>query len=192
MRVVAGTYKGHNLKTLKGDATRPTTMRVKESLFSSLVSLLGSFEGLSVLDAFAGSGGLGIEALSRGAQHVTFCEKSRAAFRIVKENLDKLSVAPDRYTLELGDTLRLATRPRSHQFDLVFLDPPYAFTPQQVFELIETLHEGGLLDPHALICYELAKKSKPACSAEALRLEYEVVSTKDFGETTYVMLRKGI
>ena len=91
MRVVSGTYKGHPLKTLKGDATRPTTMRVKESLFSAIASALGSLEGVCVLDGFAGSGALGIEALSRGAAHVTFFEQARAAAKIVRENLSTSS-----------------------------------------------------------------------------------------------------
>ena len=131
MRVVAGRYKGHNLKTLKGEATRPTTMRVKESLFSSLTSALGSFDGLNVLDAFAGSGALGIEALSRGAAHVTFFEKSRQAVQVVRDNLNKVHAAPDAYTLEMGDTLKSAERLRSRCFDLVFLDPLMRSSPKQ-------------------------------------------------------------
>ena len=96
MRVVSGTYKGHPLKTLKGDATRPTTMRVKESLFSAIASALGSLEGVCVLDGFAGSGALGIEALSRGAAHATFFEQARAAAKIVRENHAKVGVLYDR------------------------------------------------------------------------------------------------
>lgn len=190
MRVVAGKYKGHNLKTLKGDATRPTTMRVKESLFSSLTSLLGSFEGLSVLDCFAGSGGLGIEALSRGVHRVLFFEKSRQAAQIVRENLAKIKAPEGSATLEIGDAMRLVQRPRAHAFDLVFLDPPYALAPEEVFSLIEALATTQQLSADTLICYELAKKSKPACEEQAHRLEWEIVSAKDFGETTYVILRK--
>lgn len=190
MRVVAGKHKGHNLKTLKGDATRPTTMRVKESLFSSLTSALGSFEGLFVLDCFAGSGGLGIEALSRGAQGVVFFEKSRQAAQIVRENLRKIQATEGTATLEIGDAERLVQRPHAAAFDLVFLDPPYAFSPEKVFALIEALAATRQLSADALICYELAKKNKPACEEQAHRLEWEIVSTKDFGETTYVILRK--
>lgn len=192
MRVVAGTYKGHSLKTLKGEATRPTTMRVKESLFSSLTSLLGSFENLNVLDGFAGCGALGIEALSRGAAHVVFFEKSRQAAHIVKDNLNRLPRASERSSLEIGDTFRLACRTRPFVFDLVFLDPPYAFTAEHVLSLIELLDNNAALSADALICYELAKKNKVACCNEAHRLKWEVVSSKDFGETTYIILRKGI
>lgn len=192
MRVVAGTYKGRNLKTLKGDATRPTTMRVKESLFSSLTSLLGSFEGLVVLDAFAGSGGLGIEALSRGAAEVTFFERSRAAAGVVEDNLATIGAPSDAVTLKVGDTLRLAVRKQPHPFDLVFLDPPYAFDPAQVFDLIGSLDTQGSLSVRALICYELAKKNKAACYEQAHRVEWEIVASKDFGDTTYCIARKAI
>ena len=190
MRVVAGEYKGHNLKTLKGETTRPTTMRVKESLFSSLTSLLGTFERLTVLDCFAGSGGLGIEALSRGAANVLFFEKSRQAAQIVHENLHKIRAPKEQVALEIGDARDLVQRSRRHVFDVVFLDPPYALAPAEVFALVEALRANQQLNADALICYELAKKNKPACEDEAHRLKWEIVSAKDFGDTTYVILRK--
>lgn len=191
MRVVAGKYKGHNLKTLKGEATRPTTMRVKESLFSSLTSILGSFEGTIVLDAFAGSGALGIEALSRGADRVVFFERSRQAAQIVRDNLSKISAPEAAAVLEIGDATKLVMRSRGVAFDLVFFDPPYALAPESVFSLIEALVATDQLNADALICYELAKKNKPACLEQAHRLKWEPVSSKDFGDTSYVILRRG-
>lgn len=191
MRVVAGAYKGRNLKTLKGDATRPTTMRVKESLFSSLTSLVGSFDGLVVLDAFAGSGALGIEALSRGAERVVFFERSKQAAQVVRDNIALIGEAPDKALLEIGDAARLCTRTRPYAFDLIFFDPPYAFTPTQVFDLIDALSAAKTLVPGTLVCYELAKMNKDACIEEIHRVKCELVSTKDFGETTYCILRKG-
>lgn len=191
MRVVAGTYKGRNLKTLKGDATRPTTMRVKESLFSSLTSLFGNFDGLVVLDAFAGSGALGIEALSRGAERAVFFERSKQAAQIVRENITLIGAERDKAVLEMGDTARLCTRARPYTFDLVFFDPPYACTPDQVFGLIDVLEAAKALASGAIVCYELAKMNKDACIEEAHRVKCELVSTKDFGETTYCILRKG-
>lgn len=191
MRVVAGAYKGRNLKTLKGDATRPTTMRVKESLFSSLTSLLGSFDGLIVLDVFAGSGALGIEALSRGAARAVFFERSKQAAQVVEDNLALIGDAGEKASLEIGDAARLCTRKRPYAFDLVFFDPPYAFSPAQVCDLIDTLDAAEVLSPGALICYELAKMNKDACIEEVHRVKCELVSTKDFGETTYCILRKG-
>ena len=166
-------------------------MRVKESLFSSLTSALGPFSGLEVLDAFAGSGALGIEALSRGAAHVTFLEKSRQAAQIVRDNLRKVGASPESYTLVMGDTLRSVDRLHACAFDLVFLDPPYALEPETVLGYIEELAASGVLNADALICYELAKKNKPACLDEAHRLKWAAVSAKDFGDTAYVLLRKG-
>lgn len=190
MRVITGTYGGRNLKTLKGDNTRPTTMRVKESLFSSLISLVGSFEGMIVLDAFAGSGALGIEALSRGAAKAVFFERSRKAAAIVAENIRTLGIERDRATIEQGDAERLVTRARPDAFDLVFFDPPYAMEPEAVLSLAEALLQANALNADALICYELAKKNKPALELSTHRLKWNIVSTKDFGETAYYILRK--
>lgn len=192
MRVVSGTYKGHPLKTLKGDATRPTTMRVKESLFSAIVSARGGLEGVCVLDGFAGSGALGIEALSRGAASVVFFERSRAAAKIVSENLTKIGARKEAWKLEVGDAFALASKKRAHPFDLVLLDPPYMIAPSQVLSLVRTLDDAGSLNAGALICYELAKKNKPELVSELDRLKWETVSLKDFGDTTYVLIRKGM
>lgn len=192
MRVVSGTYKGHPLKTLKGDSTRPTTMRVKESLFSAITSALGSLEGACVLDGFAGSGALGIEALSRGAAHVTFFEQARAAAKIVRDNLAKVGAQRESWKLEVGDAFALASKKRARTFDLVLLDPPYMIAPSRVFSLVQALEEADLLNAEALICYELAKKNKPELVSELDRLKWETVSLKDFGDTTYVIIRKGM
>ena len=90
MRIIAGNWRGRPLVAPKGDATRPTADRTREALFSMLVSRLGSFEGLAVADLFAGSGALGIEALSRGAASCLFVEQDRAALDALKANLAKL------------------------------------------------------------------------------------------------------
>ena len=171
------------LKTLKGDATRPTTMRVKESLFSAIASALGSLEGVCVLDGFAGSGALGIEALSRGTARVTFFEQARAAAKIVRENLAKVGVQKEAWKLEVGDSFALASKKRAHPFDLA---------PSRVLSLVQALDEADSLNAEALICYELAKKNKPELVSELDRLKWETVSLKDFGDTTYVLIRKGM
>ena len=110
MRIIAGEFRGRSLKSLKGDETRPTTDRVREALMSSLVSARGTLEGARVLDAFAGSGALGLETLSRGAAHVLFSELGREAARIVESNVTSLKLSRDRYTLRRGD----AFSPRTH------------------------------------------------------------------------------
>lgn len=189
MRIIAGEYRGRPLKSLKGDATRPTTDRVREALMSSLVSARGTLEGARVLDAFAGSGALGLETLSRGAVHVLFCEQGREAARIVEGNIASLKVPRERYTVRRGDTFSLP-QTRGAAFDLVFLDPPYAFEADKVLGLVRELDEAGRIAPGALVIYEHAKKDKPAVSQACDALEYTVVAVKDYGDTSLVTLRK--
>lgn len=153
MRVIAGEYRGRSLTTPKGSNTRPTTDRVKESLMSSLASILGGFEGLCVLDAFAGSGGLGIETLSRGAAHCAFFDKDRSSIQAIGANLEALKIPKSRASVRQTDVLTsavLAPRP----FDLVFLDPPYAEPPQRIIDFVIGLASSGKLSPEAVIVYE--------------------------------------
>ena len=120
MRVVAGTLGGRALRAPKGTATRPTSDRVREALFS----ILASVEGARVLDLFAGSGALGIEALSRGAATATFVDSAAGAVAAVRRNLDELGLEGE--VLRMAALRALACTPVSErQYDLVFLDPPY-------------------------------------------------------------------
>jgi 16S rRNA (guanine966-N2)-methyltransferase len=122
MRIIAGQWRGRAIEVAPGSATRPTADRVREALFSMLVSRLGSFEELRVADLFAGSGALGLEALSRGAATATFVESGPEAARILKRNAEKLGATLRAHIL-VGSALAL---PRSEPFDLIFADPPYA------------------------------------------------------------------
>lgn len=189
MRIVAGEYRGRPLRSLKGDATRPTTDRVREALMSSLYSARGTFEGARVLDAFAGSGALGLEALSRGASFVQFCEQGREAARIVEANIASLKVPRDRYTLRRGDTFTLP-QTKGPAFDLIFLDPPYAFEAEKVLGMVHELDEAGRVAGGALVVYEYAKKDKRSVEQACDALEYTVVSVKDYGDTSLATLRK--
>ena len=124
MRIVAGEWRGRRLAAPKGDATRPTADRTRETLFNMLVSRLGSFEGLNVADLFAGSGALGLEALSRGARSAEFVERHPASLRALGANLAALG-AGDAAVVHRADVLRfLAGLPRE-AFDVAFADPPY-------------------------------------------------------------------
>lgn len=142
MRVITGTAKGRPLATLAGDDVRPTVERVKEGLFSAIQF---EIEGRRVLDLFAGSGQLGIEALSRGAAAAVFCDTSREAIAVVKGNLEKTGLAP-LATVNLCDSLQYL---RSHpgRFDIAFLDPPYATgLLQKALPLVAGLiNEGGAI-----------------------------------------------
>jgi 16S rRNA (guanine966-N2)-methyltransferase len=123
MRVVAGELGGRRLQAPKGDATRPTTDRVREAVFSTL----GPLDGARVLDLFAGSGALGIEALSRGAASALFVERARPALAVLRANLDALDLGPPAATVRPGDALAALrdAAAAGDPYDLVFLDPPY-------------------------------------------------------------------
>ncbi len=122
MRVISGEWGGRKLSAPKGDTTRPTADRTRETLFSMLTSRLGSFDELRVADLFAGSGALGIEALSRGAAHCLFVEQDRAAVDVIRDNLDTFG-AQGRATVETGSVMQM--RAAREPVDVMLLDPPY-------------------------------------------------------------------
>lgn len=123
MRIIAGQWRSRPLVAPKGDTTRPTADRTRETLFSMLNSRLGSFDDLAVLDVFAGSGALGLEALSRGAAHCTFVEQDANALKALETNIDKLG-AKSQSDIRPGSVLSLGSAIKP--FDLVLMDPPYA------------------------------------------------------------------
>lgn len=120
MRIIAGKWRGRPIDAPPGFPTRPTADRVRETLFSMLASRLGNFEDLRVADLFAGSGALGLEALSRGARSVTFVESDSKAAATIRRNAERLGAAVQVLS---GSALSL---PRSEPFDLIFADPPYS------------------------------------------------------------------
>lgn len=122
MRIIAGDWRGRTIKAPKGDTTRPTADRTRETLFNMLTSRLGDFEGLQVADLFAGSGALGIEALSRGAAHCLFVEQEKQAVDAIRANLQQFD-ARDRSAVQAGSVMSLG--PAKHPYDLILLDPPY-------------------------------------------------------------------
>lgn len=123
MRVVAGELRGRRIESPSGDATRPTTDKVREAVFNALVSL-GAVEGADVLDLFAGTGAMGVEALSRGAAHCTFVERDKAALVALRENIRNLGLG-QRTTVVTGDAM--SGMVASHRADIVIADPPYGF-----------------------------------------------------------------
>lgn len=149
MRVVSGTCKGRSLKAVPGTGTRPTTDKVKESIFN----IIGPyFDGGLVLDLFAGSGGLGIEALSRGMDKGIFIDRDYSAFQTVKANLDvcKLSDQAEVYKNDSGRALKALIK-RELSFDLIMLDPPYK--KQKLIELVEEISKARLLtDKGYIVC----------------------------------------
>ncbi len=172
MRIIAGRWRGRPLIAPQGQDTRPTADRVREALFSMLASRLGSFEGLQVADLFAGSGALGLEALSRGAAHCVFVENDRRAVDAIRANLASLGASGE--VLARGAEHAALPRP----VDLAFLDPPY----------------GSGLAPAVLARLAIAPGgwvSVESGRGEAVAAEgYEVDSERSYGKARITLLRK--
>lgn len=143
LRVVAGSAGGRRIEVPPGSGTRPTSDRVREATFNALASL-GAVEGARVFDGFAGSGALGIEALSRGAAHATFADADPQAVAVVERNLRALDLADSATVLARPAERALGER---RPFDLVLLDPPYAYEgwPALLAEVVASLAPGGVV-----------------------------------------------
>lgn len=173
-RIIAGDWGGRRIETPKGDGTRPTSDRVREALFSSLESELGGFDGLVVLDLFAGSGALGLESLSRGAASAVFVESHAPAASVISRNIATLG-ADGRVARTTA--ARFLPGAAAETFDVVFIDPPYAVETAVVAELVSALRPA--LAPGALIVVERSTRD---------RFEWpegvEPLRHKKYGETT--------
>ncbi|ANU22808.1 16S rRNA (guanine(966)-N(2))-methyltransferase RsmD [Planococcus donghaensis] len=150
MRVVAGSVKGIPLKAVPGNSTRPTTDKVKESIFNMIGPF---FDGGYALDLFAGSGGLGIEALSRGIDHVIFTDKDKRAVETIQANLEKVRLT-DRAEVHRADAERAvkAIKKNGVQARLLFLDPPYHM--KKSYELMDKAGELGIVTEDAIVVCE--------------------------------------
>jgi 16S rRNA (guanine(966)-N(2))-methyltransferase RsmD len=179
MRIIAGQYRGRILSALRDLSIRPTTGRVKQTIFD-ILSTRVNLEGATVLDLFAGSGSLGLEALSRGASHVTFIEKSRPSLEALEKNIRALD-CQDRSTVHQADVfwfLRNAHQP----YDLVFVDPPYAL--ETIGTLPAVIASSGVLHKGSYVVMEHSRESEvpvPEDSFEMLK--------KQFGQTVLLILK---
>lgn len=176
MRIIAGQWRGRPLVAPKGDATRPTADRTRETLFSMLVSRLGSFEGLSVGDFFAGSGALGLEALSRGAASCLFVEQDKAAIDAIRTNGDKLGIRPD---IRASSVLSLGSCPKP--LDLIFMDPPYGTGAGAV--ALDKLSRLGWTGPASWISIETD------CREDIVVKGFAVDVVRDVGKARLTLLR---
>jgi len=165
MRIIAGDWRGRPLQAPAGQGTRPTSDRTRETLFSMLVSRLGSFEDLRVADLYAGSGGLGLEALSRGAAFATFVEKDPGALAAIRVNLATFQAADRAEVLPLS-AAKLA---HSQPFHVVFADPPY--TPGSGTAVVATVREAGWLAPGGWLAIE--SEARDAVDAGDWQVEAE-------------------
>ena len=178
MRIIAGQFRGRPLQAPPGIATRPTADRVREALFSMLTSRVGSFEDLRVADLYAGSGALGLEALSRGAGQATFVETDAKAQSAIKANAGKLGVG-DRARVLGGSALAL---PRSEPFDLILADPPYAAGSGSA--VVRAVAEADWLAPGGWLSVETAR-------GEAVEpLDYTIDVEREFGRAKLTLLRR--
>ncbi len=169
MRVIGGAYGGRELVAPRGSGTRPTSDRVREALFS----ILGDIEGARVLDLYAGSGALGIEALSRGAAQATLVDSSRGAIEAIRRNLSALGLDAE---VVKQPAARFLERARSHarQYDLIFLDPPYRLASGLGRQLTVAL--ATVLAPDARVIAESDRRSP-------LGLELELRDERRYGDT---------
>lgn len=186
MRVIAGQYRGRTLFAPKGSDTRPTTDRVRESLFSALASLRGGLDDAVVLDAFAGTGALGIEALSRGARLAVFCERDRLALQALARNTSFID--DGRARIVRGDVLKRGVA-SAEAFDMVFLDPPYVLDAGRVAHLLEQVEASGSLAQDAIVAYERSAASPTLLEAPS-SLEWHLESTKTYGDTAIDLYRR--
>jgi 16S rRNA (guanine966-N2)-methyltransferase len=160
MRVIAGRFKGRRLKPPTWEGLRPTSDKLRETLFNILAARI---EGARVVDGFAGTGAVGIEALSRGAAHVTFVDNDRRAATLTAANISACGAAAD-FTIETAD---VATILRTHAdaFDVIWLDPPYGHDSHEALEAA-----AGALRPGGVVVLERATRREPAVPAALIRV----------------------
>ena len=175
MRIITGRARGIQLVTLEGDMTRPTSERAKMAIFSSLQFEL---EGRRVLDLFAGSGQMGLEAVSRGAAHAVLVDQSKDAVKIIQKNAEKTRLAED-CTIICSDFSDFPRQRRGKDpFDIVFIDPPYAMRACKA--AVEALLENRLLKPHSILVLESAEPD-PLGVGTPLSEKFEVVKSARYG-----------
>ncbi|HWC34792.1 MAG TPA: 16S rRNA (guanine(966)-N(2))-methyltransferase RsmD [Mycobacteriales bacterium] len=177
-RLISGSAGGRRLATPPGRGTRPTSDRTREALFSSLLSLCGAFEGLSFLDLYAGSGAVGLEAVSRGVGRVILVERDARAARVIRQNVAALSAAG--VELVESSVERFLERDPAAAggcFDIVFLDPPYA---EPVDTVLARLRAGGWLASGAIVCVERSSRDPALSWPEGI----EELRSRRYGDST--------
>lgn len=189
MRIVGGMWRGRSFEAPEGRGTRPTTDRMRETIASMVLSACDlSIEDRAVLDLFAGSGGMGLELLSRGARSCTFVERNRRAGGLVKRNLTILGAERNTWRVVVADARVFVEMPQpaGAPYGIVFLDPPYAMEAASVSALVKALHVGGHLAPGCVVAYERA--------SNGAQLEVDGVTalrTRSHGTTSVDLLRVG-
>ncbi|GAB1327342.1 16S rRNA (guanine(966)-N(2))-methyltransferase RsmD [Streptomyces sennicomposti] len=180
-RVIAGKAGGRRLAVPPGTGTRPTSDRAREGLFSTWQSLLGGpLDGERVLDLYAGSGAVGLEALSRGAGHTLLVEADARAARIVRENVKSLGLPGAEVRTGKAEQI-VQSPPPAGPYDIVFLDPPYAVTDDDLREILLTLRSQGWLAAEALVTVERSTRGGEFAWPEG----FDALRARRYGEGTF-------
>ncbi|MBD0672683.1 16S rRNA (guanine(966)-N(2))-methyltransferase RsmD [Streptomyces sp. CBMA156] len=178
-RVIAGAAGGRRLAVPPGRGTRPTSDKAREAMFSTLEALHGTLHGARMLDLFGGSGAVGLEALSRGAAHVLLVEADGQAARVIRENVRTIGLPGAEVQAAKAEKV-IAGPPPQSPYDLVFLDPPYAVTDEEIREMLITLRAGGWLTEDALVTVERSTRGGEFGWPEG----FEVLRSRRYGEGT--------
>ena len=186
MRIVGGMYKGRRLLTCEGPGYRPATMKVRESIFSMLMARGVRFEDVRVIDMFAGSGSLGIECLSRGAETVWFVEKSAKAAGLIRRNLSDLKVEKGNAVVVSKDIFGVLSKGPDRPFDLVFIDPPYG--KDLLLPALDKALENGWIADGALVVAEVEVAIKPPTEGPVAGME--LLTDREYGQTRILLWRK--
>lgn len=183
MRVISGNLRGLKLESLPGMETRPTLDRVKEALFNILQDKIRQAE---VLDLFAGSGAIGIEALSRGAKTVTFCDNTRGAIQIIQKNIQKARMQ-EKATVVIGDYSKVLKTGK--KYDIIFLDPPYQ--SNLIIKALQQMLQQNNVTENTIIVIETEDEKKVQEELEKLELPLEIYDTRKYGRVKLMFMRKG-
>ena len=181
MRIISGKARGTKLYTLEGENTRPTLDRVKESIFNIIQN---EIEGAKILDLFAGSGAIGLEFLSRGAEKAVLCDKSKEAINIIKKNVEKTHMEPNTqiYNMDFENCLE---KIKNEQFDIIYLDPPYA--TDYIFRAIQKITKLEIVLKQGLIIIETDDEQR--VEKEIEKTETEIVDKRKYGRATIIFLK---
>jgi 16S rRNA (guanine966-N2)-methyltransferase len=179
-RIIAGAARGRRLSVPAGTRTRPTSDRAREGLFATIIAVHGPLREARVLDLYAGSGAVGLEALSRGAGRVLFVESDPAAARVIRANMTAVGLPGGH--LVTGTVASVLRRgPGEPAFGVVVADPPYAAGDDEVGAMLRALHQGGWLVPGALVAVERATRSGPVSWPPG----YSSDRSRRYGEATF-------
>ena len=180
-RVIAGEAGGRRLQVPPGNNTRPTSDRAREALLSTWQSLLGApLDGERVLDLYAGSGAVGLEALSRGASHTLLVEADARAARTIRENVKSLGLPGAEVRSGKAEQISQSPAP-ADPYDIVFLDPPYRVTDHDLREILLTLRSGGWLAPEAIVTVERSTRGGEFGWPDG----FEAIRSRRYGEGTF-------